>query len=1008
MQGNLHNPALSPQLKLKPDPSSTLLHQVVGGRYQVLDILGLGGFGKTYVSADLQRPGHPKCVLKHLHFSSQDEEMLKQARRMFAQEAVTLERLGTHDQIPQLLAYFEEAGEFYLVQELVAGYPLAREILEGTALTEAQTVELLEDVLCILDFVHGEGVIHRDLKPENLIRRQRDRRLVMIDFGAVKSIGLQIQPWDSTHSIPVYTTGYAASEQCFGKPQFNSDLYSLGMIAIQCLTGTHPTFIEYDPKTGEALWQELVQVDGRLMHILEKMTAYRSSDRYSTAQEVLEALDPLIHEMQTTQGENLQGLTQHLSLTQQSTLRQRPSAPRSTPQARSPQAQARPQATPRVTPRVSLGRPDPTAPYRSTPYRSPSSPPGQHHPPMTLPIPQGEDLNGQSFAWDEELPLHQASLETSPLENGFWEDEIAPEMVELSEMPLWVNEIEVNRPTLPQRNPLQPTLSQNAVWQQNSDLLAVPSASSTTSSSASPPTSPTISSQPKDRLPKDRLWKWPAAIGGGLLVGSLGVVTLFHPSSPVRQQLIASTVFGSSVLSLASDPGVIQAESPEMVDRSISVGDRILLPKDGFSNTTTTVPQNSTPLSLAEVKRLRDRFVADPEALIYLNNLEAGTEPTHEIAAVLPFSQFPEAAAEVLRGIAQAQTQLNRQGGLGGKRVTIVLADDRNQPDFARKIAQRLSQRPNLLGIIGHGSSDTTLAAAAVYKTQRLVTIAPISSATQLSSYSPYLFRTMPSDRLPAKALGQYMRDRLKKRRAIVFFNSTSTYSQSLKSEFKNALFYTQSESTSPTQNSGETAEIIAEIDLSKPDFNPAAALKSAVEKKAEVIVLANGLGDVDRALLILQLNQNRLPILAGDALYSETVRQVGSVSGPGLTLAIPAQQLGLAQSKFQQQAKQLWRQSVSWRTALAYDATLALTQAIAQASTNSQQPIDREQVRAGIARSDFQVMGSVRPIRFMESGDPREAIQLVTLRQNPHTQQPEFMPLNLGRNLAPNLGSKK
>jgi ABC-type branched-subunit amino acid transport system substrate-binding protein len=284
------------------------------------------------------------------------------------------------------------------------------------------------------------------------------------------------------------------------------------------------------------------------------------------------------------------------------------------------------------------------------------------------------------------------------------------------------------------------------------------------------------------------------------------------------------------------------------------------------------------------------------------------------------------------------------------------------------------------------------LAAADIYKQNQLVTIAPLSSATQLSSYSPYLFRTMPSDRLPAKALGQYMSDRLKKNRAIVFFNSTSTYSQSLKSEFKNALFYNQSDAPTPNQ---KTAEIIGEVDLSKPDFNPAAALKEAIAKKAEVIVLANGPGDADRALLIMQLNQNRLPILAGDALYSDTVRQVGSASGPGLTLAIPAQQLGLTQSIFHRQAEQLWHHEVTWRTALAYDATLALTQAIHQAAPNAQRPVQREQIREAIARSDFQVMGSVRPIRFTESGDPREAIQLVKLSKNPQSGQPEFMPLN-------------
>jgi ABC-type branched-subunit amino acid transport system substrate-binding protein/serine/threonine protein kinase len=924
LQGNLstHFQAHFSQAESRVEVPETLLHQVVGGRYRVLDILGLGGFGKTYVSADLQRPGEPKCVLKHLHFSSQDEEMLKQARRMFAQEAATLERLGKHEQIPQLLAYFEEAGEFYLVQELVTGHPLSREIPEGTALSEAQTLELLIDVLQILDFVHEEGVIHRDLKPENLIRRQRDRRFVMIDFGAVKTIGAHMQVVDNSRSIPVYTTGYAASEQCLGKPQFNSDLYSLGMIAIQCLTGSHPTFIDYDVKTGEALWQGTVNAHPKLIQILENMTAYRSSDRYGSAQEVLEDLDELCQFYVGSEGiqSDIQADTQSFPLLPQMT----------TPLTDRPE----------VIDRLS----------GSKPGSKPSSKPSSR---------SGSKSLGDRREMESKTTPHVAAetVSDSDLE-GTGTDQL-----------------------------LKDRILKDRILQDRSK------------------------SRPNNR-PKNRSWQLPTSIASIMAAGSFGMLVL-HPESPLRKQMVSGTGFDQSVLSLSSNasnnasspatpnPGTVSAGQTSagqtaMEDLPISQGDRSLLSggpeKQAFMEAIATAKTQTKPASLAAVKTARDRIPTDPEALIYLNNLQVAAESTHTIAAVLPFSQFPETSAEVLRGIAQAQQQLNRQGGIGGKRITLVLADDRNQPDFARKIAKRLSEMPHLLGVIGHGGSDTTLAAADIYKQNQLVTIAPLSSATQLSSYSPYLFRTMPSDRLPAKALGQYMSDRLKKSRAIVFFNSTSTYSQSLKSEFKNALFYNQSDSPHPTQ---KTAEIIGEVDLSKPDFNPAAALKDAIAKKAEVIVLANGLGDADRALLIMQLNQNRLPILAGDALYSDTVRQVGSASGPGLTLAIPAQQLGLTQSIFHRQAQQIWQQGVTWRTALAYDATLALTQAIQQAAPNRNVQVQREQVREAIARSDFQVMGSVRPIRFTESGDPREAIQLVTLRKNPQSGQPEFMPLN-------------
>ena len=857
----------------------TLLGQVIGGRYQVLEMLGLGGFGKTYISADLQRPGTPKCVLKHLHFSSQDEEMLKQARRMFAQEATALERLGKHEQIPQLLAYFEEAGEFYLVQEFIPGHPLSREIPEGTALSEAETVELLTDVLGILDFVHQEGVIHRDLKPENLIRRSSDRRVVMIDFGAVKTIGAQMQAVDN-RSIPVYTTGYAASEQCLGKPQFNSDLYSLGMIALQCLTGSHPTFIEYDPKTGDALWQKTLTIDFRLTRILELMTAYRSRDRYTSACEVLNALGQLPQNSLVEDGFVLEDFALD-----------------------SPTA---------------IHRSDAQANPIDVTMAQPPTQPGQQH---------------------EHSDQYSVTSIVSQLRSPI--DETIGKTIELA----------AQAPTLTQRK---------------------------------------------------KLLSWPRPMTiAAVIAAASGSLMVFHPDSPFRRQLIAGTWLGQTVLTLSPSTKLVSPEE----NLPISDGDRLLLKGENMAERQTLLgsQSNGRAISLTTLKNIRSRFPSDPESLIYLNNLEATgpnqTNPTHTIAAVLPLSQFPEASAEVLRGVAQAQTEANKKIGISGKKIRILLADDRNQPDFARKIAQRLSEMPELLGVIGHGGSDTTLAAADIYKANQLVTVSPLSSAVQLSGYSPYLFRTMPSDRLPAKALGQQM-ERLKKRRAIVFFNSTNTYSQSLKSEFKNALFYNQSDASTPTNKSAKPAEIVAEIDLAQPDFNPAMALKEAMAKNAEVIILANGQSDNDRAMLIMQLNQNRLPILAGDALYTDTVRQVGQVSGAGLTLAIPAQQIGLIQSPFQRQATKLWQQPITWRSALSYDATLALTGAIAQASalasntSTSEISIQRDQIRTAIARSDFQVMGSVLPIRFTESGDPRHAIQLVKLSRNPRTHQPEFIPI--------------
>ena len=199
--------------------------------------------------------------------------------------------MGHHEQIPELLAYFEEAERFYLVQQYIAGQTLEQELNHEQVWSETKIIELLIDVLQILDFIHSQGVIHRDLKPANLLRRQCDRKLVLVDFGTVKNM-LQGQANLGQLTIPVGTQGYMPTEQARGKPDATSDLYALGVIAIQALTRTEPLSLEEDDH-GELLWSHLRRVSPQLAQILTKMTRYNFTDRYQSAAEALQALDAL-------------------------------------------------------------------------------------------------------------------------------------------------------------------------------------------------------------------------------------------------------------------------------------------------------------------------------------------------------------------------------------------------------------------------------------------------------------------------------------------------------------------------------------------------------------------------------------------------------------------------------------------------------------------------------------------------------------------------------------------
>ena len=272
-----------------------MLGTLLGGRYKVINILSAGGFAQTYVAEDTQRPGHPKCVVKHLKPRRQDPKFLQMARRLFKTEAETLEKLGCHDQIPHLLAYFEEKEEFYLVQQFISGPPLSDELQGGRQLTEAQVINLLQDVLSTLEFVHSYQVIHRDIKPANLIRRHQDGKLALIDFGAVKEISTQLESaLDQTGmTVGIGTQGYTPSEQIVGKPRFSSDLYALGITAIQSLTGLKPHQLAENPETSEISWRQQAKVSNGLATILDKMVRYHFRDRYQSATEVLQAIQQL-------------------------------------------------------------------------------------------------------------------------------------------------------------------------------------------------------------------------------------------------------------------------------------------------------------------------------------------------------------------------------------------------------------------------------------------------------------------------------------------------------------------------------------------------------------------------------------------------------------------------------------------------------------------------------------------------------------------------------------------
>ena len=277
-------------------------------RYKIIKRLGEGGFGITYLAKDNQLPNNSYCVIKEIppspHLS------LAKNRERFEYEANALYTLGSHSQIPQLFARFEENEKFYLVQEYIDGESLQAKINSGYRFNPREIIDFLLDVLEVLKFVHQHNRIHRDLKPANLIQRKEDGKIVLIDFGAVKEITTleYTETGQFQSTVVIGAPGYMPPEQFARSPKYNSDLYALGITAIRAMTGLFPptptdfdsqitNSMRVDCETGEIIWRELLDsnssfiIDRQLEAILNKMILYNFQKRYQNATEVINAIE---------------------------------------------------------------------------------------------------------------------------------------------------------------------------------------------------------------------------------------------------------------------------------------------------------------------------------------------------------------------------------------------------------------------------------------------------------------------------------------------------------------------------------------------------------------------------------------------------------------------------------------------------------------------------------------------------------------------------------------------
>lgn len=420
-------------------------------------------------------------------------------------------------------------------------------------------------------------------------------------------------------------------------------------------------------------------------------------------------------------------------------------------------------------------------------------------------------------------------------------------------------------------------------------------------------------------------------------------------------------------------------QSEQQIQQRLSAGKKLLI----YEKASTTkqeavgaIASGNYNAAISDLQASLQTNRNDPEALIYLNNARIGNQKSYTIAAAVPIGTDINAAQEILRGVAQAQNEINQNGGIKGTRLKVLIANDDNNPEIASQIASAIANNSEILGVIGHFGSDTTLAASKIYQQNQLVAISPTSTSVQLSGVGSNIFRTVPSDRFAANALSRYMLAKLQKQKVAIFFNSASSYSKSLKDEFTTAVY-------------GDGGQIVSEFDFAKGNFNAAESVKSAIAQGAEVMMLASNSATIDQALQVVQVNAKRLPLLAGDGAYTAKILQIGGAGATDMVLAVPWHILADPQSNFPQTSKQLWDAEVSWRTALAYDAAIALIVGLERNPT-------RTGIQQALSASDFSATGASGPIRFLPSGDRNRAVQLVIVKPGNRTSYGyEFVPIS-------------
>lgn len=386
--------------------------------------------------------------------------------------------------------------------------------------------------------------------------------------------------------------------------------------------------------------------------------------------------------------------------------------------------------------------------------------------------------------------------------------------------------------------------------------------------------------------------------------------------------------------------------------------------------------------AIAKFEAWRETNGNDPEALIYLNNaiVAQNKQPTLKIVASVPLGRNLGIAEEILRGVAQAQKEVNKGDGINGKYLLVEIANDNNDDALVSDLAQEFIEDETIRAVVGHNSSKTSRAAAAKYEQGKLVMVSPTSGQNDLAEQYPnYVFRTVPPAILHAESLANRIYydessgDLLEK--IAICYDSQDPYSDSFQEDFKNRILKLNSD------NPNQPQAIISDTDcdLSGEQFDPQEAIDKIKGQGADALLLVASVNTIDEAAKIVKAQgeaqgEDRLALFGSNSMYTGKIFEIGEEGLEGMILAVPWHRDAVEDNNsFPDNAFELWGGPVNWSTALAYDATKVIIEGLKKSET-------REGLQKALKEPNFSFDGATGTVTFDDDGDRQEQLQVLVI----------------------------